>query len=100
MFRQFVRVIGFCSQELPNIGIHLTERHFVMRYIGILLLVCLVCASLCACERTTWNVRAYDLSGKQVYKGELISEAGKVALETTAGKKVLFSNATVIMEEK
>ena len=51
----------------------------------------------CAVEKR-WNVKAYDLSGKQIYDGEILTGKGPTC--TAEGKEIIFSNATVIMIEK
>ena len=71
----------------------------MMRHILQLAWVLLFCLGLCACSSTTWNVRAYDLSGKEVYQGTLVEKWNGEVL-TPAGKKVVLRNATVVFEEK
>ena len=52
----------------------------------------------CTVVEKKWNVKAYDLSGKQIYEGEILT--GKNPMRTVEGKEILFNNATVIMIEK
>ena len=58
----------------------------------ILFAIALTCVG---CQQTTWNTKAYDLSGKLVYEGTIITP-GWV---TPDGKRISIGNATVIMEE-
>ncbi len=51
---------------------------------------------LSGCASYTWNVKAYDLSGKLIYQGTVITPQWV----TEDGKRVDFLNATLVMEEK
>ncbi len=62
-----------------------------------MLLVLALLPLLGGCAARTYNVRAYDLTGKRIYEGRLVQKAG--SLKTTDGKSVMIMNATVIMEE-
>ena len=63
-----------------------------------LLIVLALVPLLAGCART-YHVRAYDLKGEEIYDGRLKDNPWVWGLETPDGKKVMITNATVIMEE-
>jgi hypothetical protein len=52
---------------------------------------------LCGCATKRWDVFAYDLSGKQIWKGTVITGDGP--WRTSEGKEISFLNATLVMVE-
>ena len=54
-------------------------------------------SALCGCY--TYDVKAFDLSGKLIYQGTL-HDSFLSGLINEEGKTVRFYNATVVLEEK
>lgn len=62
------------------------------------ILAALVCmAALCGCG--TYNVKAYDLSGKMIYEGT-VYDSWFSGFTNEEGKRVRFYNSTVVLVER
>jgi hypothetical protein len=73
------------------------EVRIAMKTAGFWLSLCLFLGFL-GCETPKrWQVTAYDLSGKSIYAGTVITGHGP--MHTEDGREISFLNATIVYQE-
>lgn len=68
-----------------------------MKPLYALFLPCLVAGAFACQTPKRWHLSAYDLSGKNIYTGYVITGDGP--MHTTDGREISFLNATLVMRE-